>query len=114
VVGDSNQWLTAEKIYLTPFTKETVQQALQNAIPTTDKTLRGISLVLIRDGAPHPVAPAPEDNNIETFVNKSFDEMFNKSLRPTPTNITNINIDPEQFKAFLKYQQEHAKDNQYQ
>ena len=94
--------------------KCTVQQAFKNAIPTTDKTLRGVSLVLKRVGSPHTIGLGPEDNNIESFINKSFDEMYEKAFRPATNNVTNINVDPEQFKAFLRYQQEHSKDHQYQ
>lgn len=114
VVGDSNQWIQAEKIYLTPFSPSTVQQAMINAIPTTDKTLRGISLVLIREGAPQVVGLQPEDNNIDSFVNKPFDELYEKALRPATSNVTNINVDPKQLEAFLKYQREHDQDHQYQ
>lgn len=114
VVGDSNQWLRAEKIYLTPFSKTTVEQAFKNAIPTTEKTLRGVSLVLIREGSPHTIVPGPEDNNLESFVNKSFDELYEKVFRPATSNVTNINVDPETFRAFLKYQQEYKQDHQYQ
>lgn len=114
VVGDSNQWIQAEKIWLTPFSPSTVQQTFKNSIPTTDKTLRGISFALIREGAPHVIGLQPEDNNLESFVNKPFDELYDKAFRPATSNVTNINIDPQQFEAFLKYQQLHAKDNQYQ
>ena len=113
IVGDSNQWIQAEKIYLTPFSKTTVEQAFKNAIPTTDKTLRGMSFVLIREGAPHTIGLGPEDNNLESFVNKP--ELYDKAFRPAATsNVTNINIDPRQLEAFLKYQQEHKQDHQYQ
>ena len=94
IVGDSNQWLTAEKIYLTPFSASTVQQAMINASPISDKTLRGISLVLIREGAPHVIGLQPEDRNIDSFVNKPFDELYEKALRPATSNVTNINVDP--------------------
>lgn len=100
-IGDSNQWIMAEKIWLTPFSKTTVDQAFRNAIPTPDKTLRGVSLVLIRDGAPSVVGLQPEDNNLESFVNKPFDEMYEKAFRPATSNVTNINVDPKQFEAFL-------------
>ena len=112
-VEDSNQWLTAPKIYLTLFSPDTVQQALKNAIPTTDSTLRGTSLILIRDGAPSPVGLTKNNNNIDSFVSRSFDELFEESLKPVGTNVTNININPKDLEAFLKYQQEHKQDDQY-
>lgn len=105
VVGDSNQWIQAEK---------NVSQAFRNAIPTTDKTLRGVSFTLIREGAPHVISPQPEDYNIDSFVNKPFDEIYDKAFKPATSHTTNINVDPETFRAFLKYQKEHEQDNQYQ
>jgi hypothetical protein len=114
MVGDSKQWITAERIYLTPFNKETVQQAMINAGPPTEKSLRGrIHLILDREGTPNPKGLTPENNNIDTFVNKSFDELFDVKPAPT-TSITNINIDPKDLEAFLKYKQLHEKDHQYQ
>lgn len=114
VVGDSNQWIQAEKIWLTPFNSSTVTQAFKNAIPTTDATLRGVGLILIREGSSHVITPQPEDNNLESFVHKPFNELYEKAFSPATSNVTNINVDPSQLQAFLKYQQEHSKDHQYQ
>lgn len=116
IVGDSNQWIMAEKIYLTPFSKTTVQQAMINAIPITDKTIRGVSLVLKREGSPYVIGLQPEDNNIDSFVNKPFDEMYEKAFRPATSNVTNININPKDLADFLKYQKtkEEQGEHQYQ
>jgi hypothetical protein len=56
IIGDSKQWYTADKVYLTPFSASAVQQALKNAgPPITQKDLHDkISLGLIREGVTNP------------------------------------------------------------
>jgi hypothetical protein len=117
IIGDSKEWYTADKVYLTPFSEAVVKQALKNAgPPVTQKDLHGkISLGLIREGVTNPRGIKDKDNDLDAFTNGNFDELFEQSSRPATGNTTtNINVDPRQLEAFLKYQQEHKQDDQYQ
>jgi hypothetical protein len=115
ITGDSKEWYTADKVYLTPFSRATVPQALKNAGPSvTQKDLRGkISLGLIREGVTNPRGIKDKDNDLSTFIMETLTNYL-ESSRPVTGNTTNINVDPRQLEAFLKYQREHKQADQYQ
>jgi hypothetical protein len=86
---------TAEKIYLTPFTKENVLAAMQKAQRSSEPRLHGqISLVLSKDSAHNPIA-APD---LDTFINAEFDTLWKQLTTPAPQ----ININSKDLETFVK------------
>jgi hypothetical protein len=118
MIGEFYQYFINPKVYTTPFSKTTVEQALVNALPPlTQKSFFGkISLGLKREGVLNERGLTDIDNSLDAFINRDFDELFDRSSQPAGNNVTNINIDPKDLEAFLKYKkakEEHGED-QYQ
>ena len=98
---------TAEKIYLTPFTKENVLSAMQVAQRPTEPSLHGhISLTLSGDGRPYPTS-APD---LDTFVNADFDELYDHITKPAPQ----INISGKDLASYLRHDAAAKEKQQYQ
>jgi hypothetical protein len=95
----------AQKIYLTPFTKENVLAAMQKAQPSEE--LHGqVSLVLSKDNAHNPIS-APD---FDTFVNGPFDELWKQLTTPAPQ----INLNPKDLANYIKYDRESKNKDAYQ
>ena len=87
---------TAEKIYLTPFTKENVEAAMQKAQRPTDPSSHGrISLALSKEGYPNEITV----QDLDTFVNADFDELWKQLITPQPQ----INISGRDLTNYLKH-----------
>jgi hypothetical protein len=85
----------SDKIFLTPFIKENVLEAMQKAQRPSQRSLHGrISLILNKYDAHNPIT-APD---LETFVNADFDELWTKLTQPTPQ----ININSHDLLNYLK------------
>jgi hypothetical protein len=98
---------TAEKIYLTPFTKENVLAAMQKAQRPSEPRLHGqISLILFKDNSHNPIS-APD---LDTFVNAPFDELWKQQTTPAP----HINLNPKDLANYLKHDRESSDKDAYQ
>lgn len=98
---------TAEKIYLTPFTKENVLAAMQKAQRTTEPRSHGhISLAISKDNAPNPQM----DPDLDTFVNADFDELWKRLTTPAPQ----INISGKDLENYVKLDRESRNKDAYQ
>ena len=96
---------TAEKIYLTTFTKENVLTAMQKAQKSSE-TRGQISLMLSRDGASNPTT-AP---NLDSFSQVDFDELWTQRTTPQPQ----ININSKDLTNYIKYDRESKNKDAYQ
>jgi hypothetical protein len=98
---------TAEKIYLTPFSRGNVEAAMQKAQRPTDSSLHGhISLAIYKEG--HPNEQVVQD--LDTFVNADFDELWKSLTTPQPQ----ININSKDLLNYVKLDREsREKDHQY-
>jgi hypothetical protein len=95
----------AQKIYLTPFTKENILAAMLKAQPSEE--LHGqVSLILSRDNAHNPIS-APD---FDTFVNAPFDELWKQLTTPAPQ----INLNPKDLANYIKYDRESKNKDAYQ
>jgi hypothetical protein len=95
----------AQKIYLTPFTKENVLAAMQKA--QRSEELHGqVSLILSKDNAHNPIS-APD---FDTFINAPFDELWKQLTTPAPQ----INLNPRDLANYIKYDRESKNKDAYQ
>jgi hypothetical protein len=98
---------SAEKIYLTPFTKENVLVALQKAQRPSDPRLYGrLSFILSKDDAHNPIVAA----DLDTFVNADFDELWKRLTMPAPQ----INISGKDLVNYIKNDTESRNKDAYQ
>jgi hypothetical protein len=95
----------AQKIYLTPFTKENVLAVKQKAQPS-DELHGQVSLILSKDNAHNPIS-APD---FDTFVNAPFDELWKQLTTPAPQ----INLNPKDLANYIKYDRESKNKDAYQ
>jgi hypothetical protein len=99
---------TAEKIYLTPFTKENVLAALQKAERPSDSRLFGrLSFILSKDDTHNPITSP--DLDLDTFVTADFDSLWKQLITPGPQ----INISGKDFANYVKLDRE-ARDEHKQ
>jgi hypothetical protein len=98
---------TAEKIYLTPFTKENVLAAMQKAQRPTEPSLHGhISLAISRDDRSSNPMTVPD---LDTFVNANFEELWKTLTTPQPQ----ININSKDLANYVKLDRESREAHQY-
>jgi hypothetical protein len=98
---------TAEKIYLTPFTKENVLAAMQKAERPSEPRLHGqISLVLSKDGASNQTS-APD---LDSFIQADFESLWRMQTTPAPQ----ININSKDLANYIKYDRESKNKDAYQ
>ena len=98
---------TAEKIYLTPFTKDNVEAAMQKAQRPTDFSSSGrISLALSKEGYPNEITV----QDLDSWTNASFDELWKSLTTPQPQ----INISGKDLTNYLKHEAAAREKHQYQ
>jgi hypothetical protein len=90
---------TANKLWLTPFTKENLLSALQKASKPSDPRLHGhISLSISKDGAHNPISVS----DLDTFTNADFNDLWTRLTSPAPQ----INLNPKSLETFIKMDRE--------
>jgi hypothetical protein len=90
---------TANKVWLTPFSKENLLAALQKASKPSDPRLHGhISLTIHKDGAHNPISVS----DLDTFTNVPFNDLWARLTAPTPQ----INLNPKSLESFIKMDRE--------
>jgi hypothetical protein len=100
-------YYSADKIYLTPFTKENMLAAMQKAGRPSQPSLHGhISLALSKDGAHNPYT-VPD---LDTFVNADFNELWKQLTTPAPQ----INISGKDLENYVKFDRESRNKDAYQ
>jgi hypothetical protein len=96
---------TAEKIFLTPFTKDNIAAAMQKA-QRSSETHGQISLAISRDGASNPLTIT----DLNTFTNAPFDELWDRLTSPAPQ----ININSKELMNYVKIDRESRDKDAYQ
>ena len=84
---------TAEKIYLTPFTKENVLAAMQKAQRFEDMHGR-LNLAFSKAGSSNEASIS----DLDSFINGDLEALFKQQMTPQPT----INIDSHKFLNYIK------------
>jgi hypothetical protein len=98
---------TAEKIYLTPFTKENVLAAMQKAQRPSEPRLHGqISLILSKENS-HNSTSAPD---LDSFIQADFNELWKQQTTSAPQ----ININSKDLANYIKYDRESKNKDAYQ
>jgi hypothetical protein len=98
---------TAQKIWLTPFTKRNIEAAMQKAQRSTESSLHGrISLAISKEGQPNELAV----QDLDTWTNAPFDELWTRLMTPNPQ----ININSKDLLNYVKSSEgSKEKHNQY-
>jgi hypothetical protein len=98
-------YYAADKIYLTPFTKDNLLAAMQKTGRPSQPSLHGhISLALSKDRSSNPCG-VPD---LDTFVNAEFDVLWKRQTTPQPQ----INISGKDLSTFVKMDRESKEEHQ--